>query len=56
MLQEDVIHINKRINDLESLLSLKEYVTMYPGLEEKAQAELSMLCLIRQRSTEPHEQ
>ena len=49
MLQEDEIFINKRISDLEALLSLRDYVTMYPGLEEKVTNELGLLRLIKQR-------
>ena len=40
---EDSYKINKRIEDLEGLLSLRDYVTLYPELELKACAELRFL-------------
>ena len=42
-MKPELFYLRQRINDLESLLSLKDYVTLYPGLEAKACEELRWL-------------
>ena len=39
----DLFRIKNRISDLESLLSLKDYVKLYPGIEARACEELRWL-------------
>jgi len=44
----ELFKINKRISDLEGLLSLSDYVTLYPGIELRAFEELRFLKKIAQ--------